>query len=53
MSQTWDNETAATDSTEDVNADINTDAIDDANVELDDSIITANNREGRRLPPLQ
>ena len=32
---------------------MNGDAIDDAGVELDDSIITANNREGRRLPPLQ
>jgi len=57
MSQTWNNETAAIDGAEDGNADINADmnagAMDDASVELDDSIITANNREGRRLPPLQ
>ena len=53
MSQTWGDETAATDGAEYVNADINADMNGDASFEFDDSIITANNREGRRLPPLQ
>ena len=44
MSKTWNNETAAIDGAEDGNADINADmnagAMDDASVELDDSIIS-------------
>ena len=47
--QTRDNETVGNHTTMDINAD----TVNDASVELDDSIITANNREGRRLPPLQ
>ena len=47
--QTWDNETVGNHTTMDINAD----TVNDASVELDDSIITANNREGRRLPPLE
>ena len=47
--QIWDNETVGNHTTMDINAD----TVNDASVELDDSIITANNREGRRLPPLE
>ena len=47
--QTRDNETVGNHTTMDINAD----TVNDASVELDDSIITANNREGRRLPALE